>query len=142
MAHLVLTGKTACQRRRYYRLSLEPALGATLRWEDTGDVESVLLLDLSEGGCAATLSQEAARRDWLNRRAGLLLLLPDGFTALPVPVDVEVRNTAIWRVGLEFIETPDRPIALLRRRILEFSVGEQRKLLARRVPGSDLTLDR
>src|SRR4030095_16507665 len=124
------------ERRRYYRLPLRPPLRARLRWIAGEATEDVRILDVSEGGCAVALPRPLDRAwpatDKSLLRARILIQLPVADTSEPFLVVAEIRNVSGRRLGFEFIQSVEAPLDQVRRRIVEFSVSEQRKQLARR----------
>ena len=130
------TSPRARDRRRYYRLPLRPPLRARLRWIAGDASEEVLILDVSEGGCAVALPGPFLRAwtstDRTLQRARILIQLPVADTTEPFLVVAEIRNATGRRLGFEFVQSVEAPLDDVRRRIVEFSVLEQRKHLAKR----------
>lgn len=102
------TESPAPNRRQTHRTSLQPAPGAIVTWLGSGLSEEVEVLDLSEGGCAML---RCGTVGWRRKPEGPGRL---DFKAGAGPgwsVRLEVRTFAPWKLGVEFVDAADAPLA-------------------------------
>jgi len=108
-------------KRRHARLRLVPPAIVRLELDGMPGVDRVLLVDLSESGCAVLLPKETPRPDGPRVAGRLHLLLPG---PPPEKIDLAVRARSVvphalggLRIGFEFLELDTKEVAELQEKV-------------------------